>query len=451
MPGQIVIHNGIVVPLDEDDSVHFGGTVVLDGDRVAYAGPASGAPAPEPGAQVIDASGMAVLPGLVDLHYHTAIGKGWSDHLPLWESLEFFWYPAIRALDDEAAYWAALASYAESIKCGVTSVNDMYRRLGALGRAAEEIGIRALLSNDIADPEHDLDSLDDTRAAYDAVHGAGDGRVEVAVGIEWLPLASEQLLRDARGLADELGIKFHIHLNESMTEVDNSLARFGRRPTEVAYDCGVLGPDCIAAHCVWLSDREIGLMAETGTHISHNPISNAKLANGVARLPEMLAAGVNVGLGHDAAESSNTRDLFQVMKLASVIHRAVRQDANLGQPRDILRMATLNGGRALGHHTGRLAPGWKADLILVDLSGPMFVPLLPGSKEQLYSHLVFAANGSCVDTTIIDGRVVMAGRRLLTVDEQLVCDKANEAFAAVLGRMVVPAGPSRAGTPGPEA
>jgi 5-methylthioadenosine/S-adenosylhomocysteine deaminase len=442
LAGHTTIANGTVVTHNERDEVFVGGTVHLDGDRISYAGPSESAPAPPPGGAVIDASGMAVLPGLVDLHYHTAIGKGWSDHLPLWESLEFFWYPAIRALDDEAAYWAALASYSESIKCGVTTVNDMYRRLEALSRAAEEIGIRAVLSNDIADPEHDLDTLDDTRAAYAAAHGAGGGRIEVAVGIEWLPLASEGLLRDARALANELGAKFHIHLNESTTEVDNSLARFGRRPTEVAYDCGVLGPDCVAAHCVWLSDREIGLMAETGTHISHNPGSNAKLGNGVARLPEMLAAGINVGLGHDAAECNNSRDLWEAVKLASIIHRAVRQDASLGQPGDILRMATLNGGRALGHQTGRLAPGWKADVILVDLSGPTFVPLLPEHKEQLYSHLVFAANGSCVDTTIVDGQVVMAGRRLTTVDEELVCRKANEAFAAVLDRMVVPARPS---------
>jgi len=247
-PDRVRIVNGIVVTLNEADDVLVGGTVVLDGDRVSYVGPATGAPAPRPGETVIDAGGKAVMPGLVDLHYHTAIAKGWSDHLPLWEYLDTLWYPAIRALDDEAAYWAALASYCESVKCGVTTVNDMYRRLEALARAAEEIGIRAVLSNDIADPEHDLDSLEDTRAAYAAAHGAGHGRVEIAVGIEWLPMASEGLLRDARGLADELGTKFHIHLNESMTEVDNSLARFGRRPTEVAYDCGVLGPDCIAAH-----------------------------------------------------------------------------------------------------------------------------------------------------------------------------------------------------------
>jgi 5-methylthioadenosine/S-adenosylhomocysteine deaminase len=128
------------------------------------------------------------------------------------------------------------------------------------------------------------------------------------------------------------------------------------------------------------------------------------------------------------------------MKFASLVQRATRQDASLGQPRDILRMATRNGGRALGHETGQLAAPKKADLILVDLSGPMFVPLIAEHTEQLYSHLVFAANGSCVDTTIIDGRVVMEGRRLITIDEELVCRKANDAFRAVLDRMVVPDG-----------
>ena len=439
---RIIITGGTVLTINDADDVHFGGHVVLDGDRIAAVGDGPYTGTQADGDQVIDASGTIVMPGLVDLHYHTAIAKGFSDHLPLWEYLDACWYPFIRTLDADAAYWSAAASYLESIKCGVTTVNDMYRRLEGLARAAEEIGIRAVLSNDVADPEHDLDSLEDTRAAYGSKHNAGGGRIEIAVGIEWLPMASEQLLRDARALADELGIKFHIHLNESMTEVDNSLERFGRRPTEVAYDCGVLGPDCIAAHCVWLSDREISLMAETGTHISHNPGSNAKLGNGVARLPEMLAAGINVGIGHDAAECNNSRDLFEAMKLASIIHRAVRQDASLGQPADILRMATVNGGRALGHETGRLAKGWKADLILIDLKGPMFVPLLAEHKAQLYSHLVFAANGSCVDTTIIDGKLVMEGRKMTTIDEELVCRKANEAFTTVLGRMVVPDRPT---------
>ena len=435
MDTRILIMHGSVLTMDDADQLIEDGAVLIEGDRIVDVGTVEEVTARNDvgGVRVIDATDKAVLPGLVDLHFHTAIGKGWSDHLPLWEYLDTCWYPIIRALDDDAAYWAALASYLESIKCGVTTVNDMYRKLGALRRAAEEIGIRAVLSNDIADDEHGLDTLDDARVAYAENHGAANGRIEVYIGIEWLPLASEELLRGARALANELGTGIHIHLNESQSEVDNSIARFGRRPTEVAYDCGILGPDCIAAHCVWLSDHEIDLMKETNTQISHNPSSNAKLGNGVARLPEMLAAGLNVGLGHDAAESNNGNDMFGVMKFSSLIHRATRADASLQQAHDVLAMATRNGGRALGHETGELRAGMKADVILVDLKSVMFTPLVKGNKEHLTSHLVFAANGSCVDTTIIDGQVVMENRRVLTVDEPTVLREANAAFARILG------------------
>jgi 5-methylthioadenosine/S-adenosylhomocysteine deaminase len=433
----MIIRNGIVLTLNDADDVHFGGTVVIDGDRITTVAGDSEEVQVDPGL-AIDATGKIVMPGLIDLHYHTALGKGWSDHLPLWEYLQTCWYPMIRALDPESAYWAALASYAESIRCGVTTINDMYRQLDALGDAAEKIGIRATLSNDVATDEHDLDTLADNAAAFHSKHGAAGGRIEVRVGIEWLPLASEELLRDARALANELGTGIHIHLNESLSEVEISKKMFGRRPTEVAYENGILGPDCIAAHCVWLSDTEIALMRETGTQISHNPSSNAKLGNGIARLPEMLAAGLNVGLGHDAAECNNSRDMFEVMKFASLLHRALRVDAGLQQAPDVVRMATRNGARALGHETGQLVPGAKADVILIDTNSTMFTPLMPGSTDHVFSHLVFAANGSCVDTTIVDGQVVMEGRKILTVDEDEVIREANRAFREVEARMVVP-------------
>src|SRR6201995_2760002 len=166
-------------------------------------------------------------------------------------------------------------------------------------------------------------------------------------------------------------------------------------------------------------------MRETGTHIIHNPSSNAKLGNGIARIPEILSAGRTVGLGHDAAESTNNCDLFQVMKFASLMHRAARVDASLQQAPDVLRMATRNGAAALGHDTGQLRAGSKADVILVDTRNVMFTPLIPGNADQLYSHLVFAANGSAVDTTIVDGRVLMRGRQLLTMDESEILRQAT--------------------------
>src|SRR5258707_2858275 len=216
MSDRIIIKNGSVVTMNDAGDVVFDGAVVIDGDLITDVGKTAELLARNStdSARLIDASGKAVLPGLVDLHYHTPLGKGWSDHLPLWEYLETCWYPIIRALDYDAAYWAALASYSESIKCGVTTVNDMYRQLTALGDAAEEIGIRAVLSNDIADAEHDLDTLEDNKEAFYAKNGAAKGRIEVYIGIEWLPLASEELLRDARLLADEPGTGIHIHLNE---------------------------------------------------------------------------------------------------------------------------------------------------------------------------------------------------------------------------------------------
>jgi 5-methylthioadenosine/S-adenosylhomocysteine deaminase len=432
---RIVLSNGIVVTMNDANEVHFGGSVVIDGDRITEVTPDT---VETTGARVIDATDKIVMPGLVDFHYHTALGKGYSDHLPLWEYLQTCWYPMIRALDPESAYWAALASYSESIKCGVTAVNDMYRQLEALADAAEKIGIRAVLSNDVATDEHDLDTLADNERAFRAKNGAANGRVKVFVGIEWLPLASKDLLRETRALADELGTGIHIHLNESLSEVEISKEMFGRRPTEVAYDCGILGPDCIAAHCVWLSDVEIALLRETHTQVSHNPSSNAKLGNGVARLPEILAAGINVGLGHDAAEVNNSRDMFEVMKFASLMHRAVHVDASLQQAPDVLRMATRNGAAGLGFEAGELSPGKKADVVVVDTQNQMFTPLLENNADHVFSHLVFAANGSCVETVVIDGEIVYEDREFTRIDEEEVLRQANRAFREVIERMNVP-------------
>lgn len=434
---RLIIRNGMILTLDDAGTYYESGTVLVEDDRIVSVSAGDAVYVQREGDKIVDAADKIVMPGLIDLHYHTAVGKGYLDHLPLWEYLDECWYPLVRAVDPEAAYWSALASYTESIKSGCTTVNDMYRQLDSLAAAAQDIGIRAVLSNDVALDEHNLDTLEDNHKAYIANHGKGNGLIEVRIGIEWLPLASPELLREARALADELGTGIHVHLNESRTEVEYCLEKFGRRPTELAYETGLLGPDTVAAHCVWLDDREIALMAETHTHISHNPNSNAKLGNGIARIPEMLAAGINIGLGHDAVECNNSADMFEVMKYASLLQRASRVDASLLPADEVLRMATRNGAKALGHRTGQLKEGYKADIILVDTDNAIFTPLLRDTPVQMSSHLVFAANGSVVDTSIINGEIVMQGRVLTKVDERQIVREANAAFRRIKEKMVV--------------
>lgn len=426
---RIIIKNGVVVTLNDQLDLLEDGMVVIEGDRIVAVGDTKELEKNYQTAdKVIDARRKCVMPGLVDLHYHTAAGKGFGDNLDLVTYLDDCWYPIIRGLTHEDNYWYAMNGYSEAIRSGTTCINDQWRLMEACGEAARDIGIRAVLCNDVADPEHGLDSLDDNRRLFEGWNGAANGRIEVFVGIEWLWLSSYQQLVDAAALAKELDTGIHVHLNESIADVEGTRKKFGKRNAEVAYDAGLLGPRTVAAHCVWLSTEEIAMMKETGTSVSHNPVSNAKLGNGIARVPCMLSQGVNVGLGHDAGECNNSLDLFETMKYASLLQKALHTDASLMQPVDVLKMATINGNRALGHNAGQLIPGMKADIILLDLRSEHFTPLVLGKDTNIYAHLVFACNGSDVHTSIIDGEVVMEDRVLTKVDMYEAFDKANEAF-----------------------
>lgn len=316
----------------------------------------------------------------------------------------------------------------------------MYRHLDSLASAALQTGIRAVLSNDIALPEHGLDSVEDNIEAFKKNHNLGEGRIKVWFGLEWMPISDQPLLEHIGRMKKELKTGVHIHLCESRTELENSMKRFGKTPVQMAYDAGLLGPDTVAAHCVHLSDTDIKLFAETGTSISHNAGSNAKLGNGVARLQDIVAAGINVGLGVDACECHNSVDMFETLKITSYMQRASHEDAALGQPCQILRMGTKNGAQALGIDAGVLAVGKKADVIILDLKKDMmFTPLLKSPNDErrkmLESHLVFGCNGTAVDTVIIDGKIVVEGRKVLGVDEEQVRQDMDSIFEGLVTEM----------------
>lgn len=429
----ILITNAAVMTLNGVGDIHHDGHVLIRDGVVVSSGSGSG---PEvAGARVIDATGLVAMPGLVDLHFHTDIERGgYSESLEVEEALFQHWYPMMRNLDAETAYACALHSYVRALRGGVTMVNDMFRHVESLARAARDVGIRATLSSLVARPEDELDVLDDNLAAFHACSGGADDLVRVVVGIEWIPLATPEMLREASSLAGELGTGLHLHLSESQAEVETCLSEFGARPTKVAYDHGLLGPSTVAAHCVWLTADDISMIAETGTHVSHNPAANSKLGEGIAPAGRLLEAGVNVGLGHDSTEGNNTMDMFDVMRTAAYLQRALHADPKLMPADQVLRMATGRGAQALGVDAGAIEPGRKADLILVEAEVEFFDSRAPAYRANLAPRLVFATNGNMVRTVIVGGRIVMEDRVVKTVDEAEVAARAREAVARLMGR-----------------
>jgi 5-methylthioadenosine/S-adenosylhomocysteine deaminase len=432
----LLIKNGIVITVNPSGEVIENGAVLVEGNKIAEVGKTddvlSRVSSPD---RVIDAKGMVVMPGLVNLHFHTAIARGVNDGMPLDKFLETFWYPKLRLIEPDEVYWAAMNTYAEAIKSGTTTVNDMYRHMVHAGDAAEKIGIRAVLSCDTADKSEGLDTLEDNEEVIRKKEGAAGGRIHTRVGVEWVPIASTEFLSRVREVADKHHVGIHIHLNESLAELEMSKKRHGKRPVELAHDLGILGPDCVAAHCVWLSGREIMQIKQTGTQVSYDPGSNAKLGNGVCQAPELIAAGVNVGLGHDDNEANNSCDLFETMKVGSVIQRAIHADASLMPASGMIQMATRNGASALGIPTGTLEAGKLADIITIDLKKPRLTPVVLGKYSNILSHLVYAAHGDDVDTTIINGEIVMEKRQLKNVNEEEVIQKATDACNSLLSRI----------------
>jgi len=421
-PRRTLIKGGLVLPMTPGSGVIEEGSVLIEGEWIIAVGPDELIEADERNhdAEVIHAFGNAVLPGLTNAHLHSGLLRGTAESLSLWDWLETYVDPTHRVLTPEIAAIAARHCYAESLLAGTTSVVDMWRYLEGAAEAAGDLGIRATLVPYVADAEgYDyFETLDTTRILLDGVGTAVEGRVRSWVGIEHLFYATERCFAEAVALAEEYGVGFHTHSSESIWEVQESLRRWGRRPIEVMYQLGVLGPQTLIAHCVWLDDREIALLAQTGTSVAHCPCSNMKLASGPARVAALRNAGVTVGLGSDGEKENNNLDMFEEMKFASLLQKVSTLDPTVGDPWDVLSMATIEGATAigLGEVTGTLEVGKRADIVTVDLSGLHTTPLLHGTLSNVAAHLVFSASGRDVRDVLVDGHVLVRAGIPLTFD-----------------------------------
>jgi 5-methylthioadenosine/S-adenosylhomocysteine deaminase len=427
-PVDYLFRAAYVLTLDEENRVVAPGAVAVRGDTIVAVGPAPELEAAFAPARVLDYPLGLLLPGLINAHTHAAMSlfRGLADDLPLEDWLNSHIFPAERHLDREVVYWGTKLAVAEMLLSGTTCFCDMYLFADAVARAAAETGIRAVVGEVLYDfpspnygpPAEGLRFSETLCRSY-----AGHPRVRVAVMPHAIYTCSPELLSEAGELAARLDTLLVTHLAETAREVAYSQAAFGLTPVQHLHRLGLLSSRLLADHCVVLSEDDLELLAAAGVGVAHCPESNMKLASGVAPVTAMLRRGIPVGLGTDGCASNNNLDLFQEMDTAAKLQKVHLLDPTALPALQALSLATTGGARVLGldGQVGRLAPGYKADLIVLDVDQPHLTPLY-----DPFSHLVYAARGADVATVMVDGRLLVENRRLLAVDVEETLARARE-------------------------
>jgi 5-methylthioadenosine/S-adenosylhomocysteine deaminase len=401
--------NGRIADMFIQDNGLIG--AVGDGIRREYAGEAD---------LVIDGDRAIALPGLVNTHTHAAMSllRGYADDMILQDWLSLKIWPLEAHLTPSDVYWGTKLACLEMIKSGTVAFNDMYFMMDEAARAVGEAGIRATLSYgfiDLFSPEKREAECRATEALVRHIRSLSNPRIRAAVGPHAIYTVSPEGLRWCAEFAAEQEIGIHIHLSETEKEVNDCIARHGKRPADHLDECGILTPRTVAAHCCWLDESECALLAERGTSASHNPSSNMKLATNRAMPYQWLKeAGANVCLGTDGCASNNNLDMFEEAKTAALLQKFSWNNPVLLPAHEALAMATVNGARGLGLGTGTLGAGMPADIILVSARTACNTPL-----HNAPSNLVYSCSGGAVETTICDGRVLMLNREVPGEEEVL--------------------------------
>jgi len=385
--------------------------------------------------RVIDARNGIVMPGLINAHTHLGMTllRGYADDFSLVQWLNEYIWPVEARLDERGVYVGSLLGCVEMIKSGTTTCADMYIHMDGTARAVEEAGIRGVLSYGM------IELGDKTRAEKELKIGkefvkkwnnAANGRITTMYGPHAPNTCSPEFLSQVKELSDKDGVKIHTHLAETETEINEIQKKHDMSPVRLLDKIGFLGPDILAAHCVWLSDEDIQILKRNDVKVAHNPTSNMKLGSGIAPIPELLKCGVIVALGTDGCASNNDLDMFREMKMAALLHKVSKLDPTIISAREALNMATINGARSLGIDAGAISIGRKADIIIVDTNKPHLTP-----KHDMVSHLVYCAKGSDVSTCIVDGKILMENYELTTLNESKIMADAERVASDLIDKV----------------
>ncbi len=417
----ILIKNGLVLTMDKQGRILKNTSVGITDGKITEIGESI----TEEADFVIDAQNKIVMPGLINAHTHLpmTLFRGVADDLPLEKWLNDEIWPIEGQLEAKHVYAGSLLGCLEMIQSGTTCFNDMYFFMDEVARSIEESGIRGCVSLAMFDFGN-LDKIAGMlKQGEENVKKYSKGRVRAFIGPHAPYTCSEELLLKAKELADRHETRLHIHVAESQKEVKDSKEQKGAPPFEYLDRIGFLGENVLSVHSVWASKKEMGILKKRGVKVVHNPISNMKMANGVAPVPEYVKKGICVALGTDGPASNNNLDMFEEMKVCALLHKVNSMNPSTVPAYDVLEFATINGAKALGmeDEIGSIEVGKKADVILVNLQRANLTPL-----TNPVSHMVYAARGSDVDTVIVDGKVLMEDRQLRTLDQEEVLKFANE-------------------------
>lgn len=417
----ILIKNVFILTMQEGEAP-FLGDILIEGDTISQIGTSIDAAAGE----VIAGDGMAAMPGLVNAHQHTPMSllRGFSDDLKLMDWLDRKMLPAEANMTPEDIYWGAKLSMVEMIKSGTTTFADMYIHMDEIAAAVEELGMRASLSRGLVFLQDDGGRrVEEALGLIERWNGKAGGRITTMLAPHAPYTCPPESLRQIIKLAEELDQPIHIHLAETKEEVISIREKYNQTPTQYLYNVGLFeSVHVLLAHSVHLNRRDVRLLSAMRGGVAHNPVSNLKLGCGIAPVVEMINQGMTVGLGTDGAGSATTVDMFEEIKAAAWLQKLDYGDPTKLSAGQALRMATRESAKLLNidREVGTLEVGKRADLILVDMNKPHLQPI-----HNVESLLAYSANGSDVDTTIVNGKVLMRHRQLLTIDEEEVLREAS--------------------------
>jgi 5-methylthioadenosine/S-adenosylhomocysteine deaminase len=425
----LVVVGGVVLTADENWNIYDRGAVAVDRGAIVGLGPREEIEKAYRGRERIDASGKLVMPGLINAHTHApmTLFRGIADDLPLKTWLhEYIWPAEAKWVGPDFVRLGTQLAAAEMIRSGTVLFCDMYFFQDEVAQVCKEAGLRVVIGEGLVDfPNPDYQTPEEglERNEYLLQKWGDDSLVIPSIQPHSPYAVSSGLMQQAKALADQYGAPYLLHVSETQSEVQESIEKYGHTPVGRLADLGVLGPTTVAIHGVHLTDEDIELLAQYEASVVHCPESQLKLASGFTPVPKLLKAGVKVGLGTDGAASNNDLNMFGEMGTAAKVHKVIAGDPTVVNARQALSMATLEAACVLGlqDRLGSLEVGKRADVIVLDLDVPHMVPVY-----NVTSHLVYAAHSSDVRTVIIDGRVVMRDRELLTLDEDDIFARARE-------------------------